>query len=153
MTFVKSHGLANRPGEPYPATFRMFQWTHWESNPTMSLGIWPACRAGVFPFDYEPSSGASGNRTPIAWVQTKRLPVGPTPHWFLPEVRPGIEPDPRPYHRRVQPKHLQTILMFHFNMACCITVLCRSDVSQHLDIKSDPGWSRTIAFLGVIQAS
>ena len=33
MTLVESHGLANRPGEPYPATFRMFQWTHWESNP------------------------------------------------------------------------------------------------------------------------
>ena len=24
------------------------------------------------------------------------------------EVRPGIEPDPRPYHGRVLPKHLQT---------------------------------------------
>ena len=33
MTLVESHGLANRPGEPYPATFRKFQWTHWESNP------------------------------------------------------------------------------------------------------------------------
>ena len=32
MTLVESHGLANRPGEPYPATFRI-QWTHWESNP------------------------------------------------------------------------------------------------------------------------
>jgi hypothetical protein len=28
---VKPHGLANRPGEPYPATFRN-QWTHRESN-------------------------------------------------------------------------------------------------------------------------
>ena len=28
-----SHGLANRPGEPYPATFHLFQWTHRESNP------------------------------------------------------------------------------------------------------------------------
>ncbi len=25
------------------------------------------------------------------------------------EVRPGVEPDPRPYHERVLPKHLQTI--------------------------------------------
>ncbi len=78
------------------------------------LGIeprFPACRAGVVPFDHEPLSGASGNRTPIAWVQAKRLPVGPTPHIFLQEVRPGIEPGPRPYHRRVQPKHLQTILL------------------------------------------
>ena len=29
---VKPHGVANRPGEPYPATFRI-QWTGWESNP------------------------------------------------------------------------------------------------------------------------
>ena len=29
----RSHGLANRPGEPYPATFRICQWTHRESNP------------------------------------------------------------------------------------------------------------------------
>ena len=28
---VKPHGLANRPGEPYPATFRI-EWTHRESN-------------------------------------------------------------------------------------------------------------------------
>ena len=29
------HGLANRPGEPYPATFRSFcKWTRWELNPS-----------------------------------------------------------------------------------------------------------------------
>ena len=33
MTLVESHGLANRPGEPYPATFHLFQWTHRELNP------------------------------------------------------------------------------------------------------------------------
>jgi hypothetical protein len=27
------HGLANRPGKPYPATFRIHQWTNRESNP------------------------------------------------------------------------------------------------------------------------
>jgi hypothetical protein len=46
----------------------------------------PACRAGVVPLDHEPASGASGNRTPIAWVQTRRLPVGPSTsccsYWF-----------------------------------------------------------------------
>ena len=36
MTPVESHGLANRPGEPYPAAFRI-QWTGWESNPTHRL--------------------------------------------------------------------------------------------------------------------
>jgi hypothetical protein len=86
-------------------------------------------------------------------VQTKRLPVGPTPHVLHEEVRPGIEPGLRPYHRRVQPKHLQTFLMFHLITARYIAVHYRSDVFQHLDINSDPGWSRTIAFLAVIQAS
>lgn len=28
----RSRGLANRPGKPYPATFRSFQWTHPELN-------------------------------------------------------------------------------------------------------------------------
>ena len=47
------------------------------------LGIEPrslACRASVVPLDYEPASGASGNRTPISWLQAKRLPVRPTSH-------------------------------------------------------------------------
>ena len=66
----------------------------------------PGCKPSVFPLDQRPIV-------------------------LSPEVRPGIEPDPRPYHRRVQPKHLQTITQ----------------------LQSDPGWSRTIAFLVVIQAS
>ena len=123
-----------RPGEPYPATFHLFQWT----RPTLRVGArnrtqprfnkyWQPAELVSSLLTMSPLSGASGNRTPIAWVQAKRLPVGPTPHQFHQEVRPGIEPGPRPYHRRVKPKHLQTL--------------------------SDPGWSRTIAFLGVIQAS
>jgi hypothetical protein len=31
----RSHGLANRPGEPYPATFHFIKWTHRESNPDL----------------------------------------------------------------------------------------------------------------------
>ena len=32
----RSHGLANRPGKPYPATFRIVhQWTDRESNPDL----------------------------------------------------------------------------------------------------------------------
>ncbi len=46
--------LAVRPGKPYPATFRMIQWTHWESNPTAFPETGPACRAGVVPLDHEP---------------------------------------------------------------------------------------------------
>lgn len=45
------------------------------------------------------------------------------------EVRPGVEPDLRPYHGRVQPEHLQTFCY------------------------SDPGWNRTITLLVVTQAS
>ena len=74
MTLVKSHGLANRPGEPYPATFHLFQWTHWESNPDFQpaelvsfrlttspkverRGIeprLPGCKPSVFPLDQRP---------------------------------------------------------------------------------------------------
>ena len=74
MTLVESHGLANRPGEPYPATFRMFQWTHWESNPDFQpaelvSSLWtmspeverrgieprlPGCKPSVFPLDQRP---------------------------------------------------------------------------------------------------
>ena len=36
------------------------------------------------------------------------LPLDEQPICFRQEVRPGFEPDPRPYHGRVLPKHLQT---------------------------------------------
>ena len=79
-----SHGLANRPGEPYPATFRSyFQWSDRESNspaPQERQGRhaiavssrWtitpnhlvvdrrgieprlPDCKSGVFPLDEQP---------------------------------------------------------------------------------------------------
>ena len=99
---VEPHGLANRPGEPYPATFRI-QWTHRESNSdfrharavssrwTMSPYVqWtgrgieprsPGCKPGIFPLDEPPMS----------------------------EVRLGIEPSLPPYQSGVQPQHLQTI--------------------------------------------
>lgn len=32
---LSGFALAVRPGEPYPATFRIFKWTHWESNPDL----------------------------------------------------------------------------------------------------------------------
>ena len=104
--------LAVRPGEPYPATFHLFQWTHWESNRDSQPAELVSSHLTMSPL-----SGASGNRTPIAWLQTRRLPVGPTPQQFFQEVRPRIEPGPRPYHGRARPQHLQTL--------------------------SDAGWSRT----------
>ena len=45
---VKPHGLANRPGEPYPATFRI-QWTGRGIEPRS-----PRCKRGVFPLDEPP---------------------------------------------------------------------------------------------------
>ncbi len=69
MTLVKSHGLANRPGEPYPATFHSFQWTHWESNRAPIGHGWPdwsfpACRAGAVPFGHEPIKWSVGESNP-----------------------------------------------------------------------------------------
>ena len=54
-------------------------------------------------------SGPDGNRTHHTdFAGVSRLP------WYMParlsEVRPGIEPGLRPYHRRVLPKHLQTVV-------------------------------------------
>src|SRR5882724_11164505 len=45
---VKPHGLANRPGEPYPATFRN-QWTGRGIEPRS-----PGCKPGIFPLDEPP---------------------------------------------------------------------------------------------------
>ena len=75
MTLVESHGLANRPGEPYPATFR-FSGPDWSRT----------------------------HHTDLARISRLHRLSGP-----VAEVRPGVEPDPRPYHERVLPKHLQTI--------------------------------------------
>jgi hypothetical protein len=69
---VKPHGLANRPGEPYPATFRI-QWTHRESNSDFRHA-----RAVSSRWTMSPSSVVDrpGNRTPISWLQARHLPVG-----------------------------------------------------------------------------
>ena len=123
---VKPHGLANRPGEPYPATFRN-QWTHRESNSDLRHARAVSSRWTMSPFH---SVDRPGNRTPISSVQTRHLPVGRAAH-VLSEVRLGIEPSLPPYQSGVQPQHLQTKLFPH---------------------RSDPGWNRTITFLVVTQA-
>ena len=43
------HGLANRPGKPYPATFRN-QWTHRESNPDCQPAELASCHWTMSPF-------------------------------------------------------------------------------------------------------
>ncbi len=103
---VKPHGLANRPGEPYPATFRI-QWTHRESNSDFRHARAVSSRWTMSPFLR--SVDRPGNRTPISSVQTRHLPVGRAAH--LSEVRLGIEPSLPPYHGGVQPQHLQTTML------------------------------------------
>src|SRR3954453_15200209 len=57
---VKPHGLANRPGEPYPATFRKSV-----DPPRIELGS-PPRQGGVVPLDHEPisCSGPAGESNP-----------------------------------------------------------------------------------------
>ena len=105
----RSHGLADRPGEPYPATFRIHRVesrgieprpvterhsrnaiavsSRWTMTPSVERrGIeprLPGCKPSVFPLDQRPDCSQ--------------------------EVRPGIEPGLPPYQSGVPPKHLQTI--------------------------------------------
>jgi hypothetical protein len=57
---VKPHGLANRPGEPYPATFRISV-----DPPRIELGS-PPRQGVVVPLDHEPinCSGPAGESNP-----------------------------------------------------------------------------------------
>src|SRR5687768_711254 len=57
---VKPHGLANRPGKPYPATFRN-QWTHRESNSDFRHARAVSSRWTMSPF---PFSGPAGESNP-----------------------------------------------------------------------------------------
>ena len=109
----RSHGLANRPGEPYPATFRNLTAV---DPPGIEPGL-PPCHSGVFPLDHQPirfsvdRMGVEPGHRPKVGPPTLQGSVAPDgmPARFISEVRPGIEPGLRPYHGRVQPEHLQTI--------------------------------------------
>lgn len=90
-----------RPGKPYPAAFRK-----------LKLRV---DRTGIETFH--------------RLCKSQSPPWNMPAHLFSSEVRPGIEPGLRPYHRRVLPQHLQT------------------------DCISDHGWNRTIGLLLVTQAS
>ena len=123
-------GLADRPGNPYPATFRMFlslQWTHRESNPdcrharavsflwTMSpfatvdrMGIEPnapTLQESVAPMEHA-SPFVNYRLRPSSFLIGRRSRL---------LVRPGIEPGLPPYHSggppfgRCPPEHLQTM--------------------------------------------
>ena len=77
-----------------------------------SPGVEPgslACRASVVPLDYEPICVVErrGVEPRFPGCKPSVVPLDQRPI-YLSEVRPGIEPGLRPYHRRVRPKHLQT---------------------------------------------
>ena len=79
--------------------------------------------------DHQPaiSSGPPGNRTPIAWVQTKRLPFGPA--------------------ARVKRSVAELNRVFLLT-----TEVCCQNTYRPFRV-SDPGWNRTSTFLVVTQAS
>jgi hypothetical protein len=122
---VKPHGLANRPGEPYPATFRKSV-----DPPRIELGFrpsrsasWrirarvvpdglepplPGCRPGVVaagPRDYGFRSGSRGTRTHNGVIRTcfqDRLLIRPDDFRFQ-VAGAGIEPTPERSERPVLP--------------------------------------------------
>lgn len=95
--------VSNQIPEPVRLPSVLIEWSHRELNPDFRNAIavssrWtmtpsverrgieprlPGCKPSVFQLDQRPVSQ---------------------------EVRSGVEPDLRPYHRRVQPEHLQTKL-------------------------------------------
>src|SRR5215813_9228933 len=107
---MRPHGLANRPGNPYPATLRI-QWTRRESNPhcqharlassrwttgpANQSGEWgsnprsPAPKAGGLPLSYPLHEWTAGESHPDF-----RLATAASSCWTSSpkEVRPGIEP-------------------------------------------------------------
>ena len=98
----------------------------WDSNPHSLSGtrISSAVRptvSGYLPYQVD----CRGIEPRSPGCKPSVLPLDEQPE----EVRPGIEPGPRPYQGRVLPKHLQT------------------------NSTSDPGWNRTITLLDVGQAS
>ena len=75
----RSHGLANRPGEPYPATFRIF---HLRVDPPGIEPGFPVCRTGVVPLDHEPvcfewTAWESNPGTVPGWPPTLQGSVAP----------------------------------------------------------------------------
>ena len=103
---MRGHGLANRPGQPYPTTFHISV-----DRPGIEPGS-PARRAGVVPLDHQPvyrRVDRTGVEPTASTLQgSSRPPVGPCQP-ISQEVRPGVEPGLPPYRGGVLPKHLQTI--------------------------------------------
>ena len=100
---LRAHGLANRPGQPYPATFRIV------SGPTGNrTRISATARAVSSRWTMSPSlcqwtAGESNPDRLVASQASSRWTSSPC-CWFTREVRPGIEPGLPPYRGGVPPK-------------------------------------------------
>src|SRR5262249_30314348 len=124
---VKPHGLANRPGEPYPATFRN-QWTHRESNSDFRHARAVSSRWTMSPIAF---SGPAGESNPDLLGANEA-----SSRWTS-----------RPYFQQRSVWELNPV--FRHTKAACSQSTNRPNCSH----RSDPGWNRTITFLHVTQAS
>ncbi len=79
MTLVESRGLANRPGEPYPATFRMSV-----DPPGIEPGF-PPRQGGVVPLDHDPvfQVDRRGVEPRLPGCKPSVLPLDEQPMLFL----------------------------------------------------------------------
>lgn len=99
------------------------QWTDRELNPDLQTAGLASSRWTISPCS---SSGPPGTRTPIAWMQTKRLPLGPAALVSRGPSGTRIRSSSLPRKRAAENTYRPS---------------------------SDPGWTRTITFLVVTQAS
>ena len=113
---------ARRAVSGYLPYSSFIEWSHRELNPDFRNAIAVSSR-----WTMTPSVERRGIEPRLPGCKPSVFPLDQRPVSL--EVRPGIEPGLRPYHRRVQPEHLQT---------------------KH---QSDRGWNRTIDLLVVTQAS
>jgi hypothetical protein len=129
LTALRPHGLADRPGNPYPAAFRR------SVDPAGVEPALPARQAGVVPLDHRPvsvrgvgveptlsrsqggritaflppeSNGPPGNRTPISALRRRRLPVRPAAQ--IQRSGRGSNPVFHAYQGGVPPQHFQTFV-------------------------------------------
>ena len=111
----RSHGLADRPGEPYPATFRIhfIEWSHGELNPDFRHAIAVSSRWTMTPL-------------------VERRGIEPR----LPGCKPSVFPlDQRPVVLKRSVRELNPV--FRLTTAVC----CRNTYRPFAS--SDPGWNRT----------
>ena len=109
LTTKRPHGLANRPGKPYPATFQRLR-------REISGRKWRVVEgAFTFPSTFHFHSSTlsrsvvdrRGVEPRFSGCKPDVVPLDQQP--LFRKVRPGIEPEPRPYQGRVLPQHLQTV--------------------------------------------